>query len=209
MKKSLVLSIIIFLIVGCCALYLVLNKGHIGDYALVSTVPSEEEKIPVVTIALDKEYISSVDEEDVAKITVTVDGVETTEGIEFEISDEKVAKVNDKNEIVAVSDGKAKVTAKYKGVEAEANFKVITPIESMTFTSTNSNIRVGRDLQLKLKVSPSDAHMDTLTYVSSDESVATVTSDGIVTGVAPGKVTITLTDSYSGIEKKVNLTIRK
>ena len=51
--------------------------------------------------------------------------------------------------------------------------------------------------------------MDTLTYVSSDESVATVTSDGIVTGVAPGKVTITLTDSYSGIEKKVNLTIRK
>lgn len=209
MKKSLVLSIIVFVIVGCCALYLVLNKGHIGDYALVSTVPSEEEKIPVVTLTLDKDYISCVDKEDVAKVAVTIDGVETTDGVEFAISDERVAKLNENNEIVGVSDGKAKITATYKGVEAEANFKVITPIETMSFTSTNSNIRVGRDLQLKLKLSPSDASMDTLKYVSSDESIATVSANGIVTGIAPGKVTITLTDSYTGIEKTVNLTIRK
>ena len=79
----------------------------------------------------------------------------------------------------------------------------------MNFTTTSSTIRVGKDLQLKLKVTPSDAYIDTLTYTSSDEEIATVSPNGIVTGIAPGKVSITLLDSYTGTEKVVNLTIKK
>ena len=94
-------------------------------------------------------------------------------------------------------------------MDATADIRVITPIKSMTFTSTNSTIRVGKDLQMKLKVSPSDAYIDTLTYTSSDEEIATVDASGIVTGVAPGKVTITVYDSYTDTEKSVKLTIKK
>ena len=46
-------------------------------------------------------------------------------------------------------------------------------------------------------------------FIGSDEEIATVNSNGIVTGVAPGKVTITIYDSYTDTEKSVNLTIRK
>ncbi len=209
MKKSLIFSIIVFILVASCALYLVLNKGHIGDINLVSTGESEDTVIPNLTLELEKKYLSSKDKDDTCKMTVCIDSEIVTTGVEFESSNEEVVKINENNELVPVNDGKAEITAKYDGVEAKEKIEVITPIKSMTFTTTNSTIRVGKDLQLKLKVTPSDAYMDTIKYTSSDESIATVSPNGIVTGIAPGKVTITLFDSYTETEKTVNLTIRK
>lgn len=210
MKKSLKISIIVFIIVALIALYLVVNKGHIGNISLVSTGENQEDVVmPKLTLELEKKYLSSKDEDDTCKMTVSIDSEIVTTGVEFVSSNEEVVKINENNEIVPVSDGKAEITARYDGVEATERIEVITPIKSMSFTSTNSTIRVGKDLQLKLKVTPSDAYMDTITYTSSDESIATVSPDGIVTGIAPGKVTITLFDSYTETEKTVNLTIRK
>lgn len=142
-------------------------------------------------------------------MTVTIDGENVTEGVEFSSSDEEVVKINEDNKLVAVKDGKSIITATYDGMDATAEIRVITPIKSMTFSSTNSTIRVGKDLQMKLKVTPSDAYIDTLTYTSSDEEIATVDASGIVTGVAPGKVIITVYDTYTETEKSVKLTIKK
>ena len=142
-------------------------------------------------------------------MTVSKDGEIITEGVEFESSNEDVVEINEDNELEAVSDGKATIKAKYDGLEATADIRVIIPIKSMSFTTTNKTIRVGKDLQMKLKLTPSNASTDTLTYTSSDEEIATVNSNGIVTGVAPGKVTITIYDSYTDTEKSVGLTIRK
>lgn len=211
-KKALIISIVIFIIVAVVALYLVLNKGHIGSYSLVYTEPVSAEPeaiLPKLTLEIDKQYLSSKDKKTTAQMTVVVGDETVTEGATFESSDEKIVKINKDNELVPVSDGKATITAKYDGMDATADIRVITPIKSMTFTSTNSTIRVGKDLQMKLKVTPSDAYIDTLEYTSSDEEIATVDHSGIVTGVAPGKVTITVYDSFTETEKSVNLTIKK
>ena len=208
-KKALMISIIVFVIVALFALYLVLNKGHIGNKNLVSLEDGGEQVLPKLVISLDKQFISSKDSEDVAKIIATIDGEDATGNVKYEVSDSKVVAINENNEIVPLKDGKAIIKGIYDGIEAEAKIEVITPIKTMTFTSTNSTIRVGKDLQLKLKTTPSDASVSTLKYTSSDDSIATVSPNGIVTGIAPGKVTITLLDTYTGVEKKVNLTIKK
>ena len=212
MKKRLKRAIVIFIIVALIALFLILNKGHIGKYSLVNTGEGRngqnEQIMPKLSLEIAKDYLSVVDKKDSSEMTVSIDGEIVTEGVEFESSDEEIAKIKD-NKIVPVAEGKATITAKYDGLEATADIKVITPIKTMTFTTTNSTVRVDKDLQLKLKVTPSNACIDTLTYESSDEGIAKVNSNGIVTGVSAGKVTITVTDSYSGVEKSVNLTIRK
>lgn len=211
-KIALKISICIFVIIAIASLVLVLNKGHIGSYALVYSEPVEEEEeqiLPQLKLELSDEYLSSKNKKETATMTVTIDNEIVTEGVTFSSSDEEIVKINDDNELVAVSDGKATITANYDGMDATADIRVITPIKSITFTSTNSTIRVGKDLQMKLKVSPSDAYIDTLTYTSSDEEIATVDASGIVTGVAPGKVTITVYDSYTDTEKSVKLTIKK
>lgn len=211
-KRRLVISIVIFIIVGLIALYLVLNKGHIGKFALVNTGKEsgkEETILPKLTLELDSEFLASTNKKETVGMTVSIDGEIVTENIEFESSDEKIVKINKDNQLVAVADGKATITARYDGIEATKDIKVITPIKTMSFTSTNSTIRVGKDLQMKLQITPSKASTDTLKYTSSDESIATVNQNGIVTGIAPGKVKITVYDAYNDTEKSVNLTIKK
>lgn len=210
-NKALVVSIIIFIVVGIIALFLVLNKGHIGSMTLVKTENDGAEEIimPKLTLEVENEFLSSKDKKTTVPMTVSIDGEIVTEGVEFESSDETVVKINDDNELVAVADGKARITAIYDGIEATKDVKVITPIKSMLFSTTNSTIRVGKDLQMKLQLQPANASTDTLEYSSSDEEIATVNQNGIVTGVSAGKVKITVYDSFTDTEKSVNLTIRK
>lgn len=216
--RILPISMIVFLILSMIALFIILNKGKIAGYSLVkietlsgsggdTTGPDEEPK-DKMEISVKKKYLSSkIDEETAISVFINGEKMDINE-VELVSSDEDVVEIED-GIATAVSDGKATITAKKDDLEATIDLHVITPIKSIQFTTTNSIVKVGKSLQMKLVAKPSDASIETLKYKSSDEEVATVNSNGIVTGVSPGKVTITVTDTYSKIEKKVNLTIRK
>lgn len=208
-NKALIISIVIFIIVAVIALCLILNKGKVFGKSLVATSDegkSDSQSSYSIELTTDKEYLSAKDNEE-ATLNVLIDGAENIEDVEYTSSDEEVLTVKD-GVVTAVGVGHATITAKYKDVEDTVDIKGITPIKSMKFTSTSSSIKVGNDLQLKLQVTPSDASIDTLIYSSSDDEIATVNKNGIVTGKQKGKVTITLHDTYTGEEKSVNLTIR-
>ena len=214
MKKALIISIIIFVIIACVALHIVLNKGHVGTYALVQIddAQKEEEVIqPKLILELEQDYLLSTKKKETVPIKVSIEGEGEVllENVELESSDEEVVKINDEYELVAVKDGTATITATYDGIEATQDVKVITPIKSMTFTSTNSTVRIGKDLQMKLQTSPSNAYVKGLEYTSSDDSIAVVDSSGIVTVVSEGLDTITVYDPYTELEKSVKVTIKK
>lgn len=216
--KLLPISIILFLVVLGGAIGIVLNKGKILGYSLVkiqSTVSqknaeTEEEAKSNMELSIDSKYLS-VKSKETEPITVKINGVEQTDmtGIEFESSDESILTVDSKGIVKAISVGKATVTATKDDMTASIDFRTIIPIKSISFTSTNSTVRVGKSLQMKLLATPSDANIETLKYTSSDEKIATVNANGIVTGVAAGKVKITVTDVYTNLEKSLTLTIRK
>ncbi len=209
-NKSLIISICIFIIVGMSALLLILNKGHIGEIGLVSLKDNSEIKnqnMPKLELMLEKKYLSSKAQEE-AILSATVDGEKIKEGIEYKSSDENIAKIVD-GKVVAIKNGKVFITAIYDGQTDTKDIQVITPIKNINFTSTSKSIRVGKELQMKLQVTPSDANINTLKYTSSNEEIATVNANGIVTGISTGKVTITVEDEYTGEEKSIDLTIRK
>ena len=209
-NKVLFVTFVIFVLTAVIGISIILNKGNIFGHSLVATSNEKEGEYIVgdhtLELSIEKEYLSVKDKEE-AKLSVLLDGEETTEKITYESSNEDVVTVKD-GVVTAVGTGTATVTAKCKGAEDTVEVYAIVPIKTMKFTSTSSSIKVGNDLQLKLQVTPSDASIDTLLYSSSDDETASVNKNGIVTGRQRGKVTITVHDTYTDTEKSVNLTIR-
>lgn len=70
-----------------------------------------------------------------------------------------------------------------------------TPIypTSISLSAESSSISIGATTQLTVGYTPSDTNVKNVTYTSSNESVATVSNAGLVTGITQGSVTITAT----------------
>ena len=66
----------------------------------------------------------------------------------------------------------------------------VVPVTGVTLSETQASVAVGKTLTLTATVEPEDATDPTVTWLSSDESIATV-EDGVVTGVKAGTATIT------------------
>ena len=64
-------------------------------------------------------------------------------------------------------------------------------VEKIEITSTVKEVTEGEKITLTATVSPENATNKTVTWSSSDEKVATVDENGVVTGVKAGNVTIT------------------
>lgn len=103
----------------------------------------------------------------------------------------------DKNGLVtAVAPGEAKITGRtlISGKTATAKIKVVAatvPVISVSVSPTTASVEVGKTKQLTTTVQPSNATDKTLTWASSDTSVATVSASGLVTAKKSGTATIT------------------
>jgi len=85
--------------------------------------------------------------------------------------------------------------------------QVDVPVTSVTMSPTSLNLKVGETGSLTATVAPSNASDKTLTWKSSDTSVATV-SNGTVTAKAVGTATITAT-SNNGKSATATVTVSK
>ena len=83
-----------------------------------------------------------------------------------------------------------KITVPPMAQDADGNFvAVTTPADTLEITSDSLEVAVGKTLQLKAVMTPEGAN-DKVVWSSSDEAVATVDQNGLVTGVSVGNVTI-------------------
>lgn len=120
--------------------------------------------------------------------------------VNWACSDETVLKVDNSGNILAVALGEATVTATCEGKTAECLVKVIpTPVESISLSNSELYIRIGYTTALIAIVRPADATDKSVTWQSEDESIVTVTPDGIITGIAEGTADVIVT-SFSNPE---------
>lgn len=78
-------------------------------------------------------------------------------------------------------------------------------VENMTVSPKTNNLEVDDTRQLNVEVEPSTAKQD-VTYESSEEGVATVDSNGLITAIAEGEATITATAESKTDTATVNVT---
>lgn len=114
--------------------------------------------------------------------------------VEWTTSDAEVVTVDAAGLITAVGAGEADVTASAKegSISAATHVKVVITPTGVEAPETLELVTNGENAKkLDAKLMPEDATEVKLAYRSSDEGVATVDENGLVTAVADGECTIT------------------
>jgi uncharacterized repeat protein (TIGR02543 family) len=151
--------------------------------------------VPVSGVSVDKTASVNVGESTTLTATVSPDNA-TNKNVTWASSDESIATVDKNGVVTGVAAGVATITV----TSVADNTKTATCTVTVTTVAVTSvsvdataSVNVGKTTTLTATVSPNNATNKNVTWESSDESIATVDENGVVTGVAAGEATITVT----------------
>lgn len=119
----------------------------------------------------------------------------TMQEVTFTSSKPSVAEVTQEGLITAHARGKTSITVHSAdgAVSRKIQLTVQQLPETITMKQAEYTLSVGRQLKLKPVVRPSNTNNLKCTWTSSDESIATVSSNGTIKALATGDVVITAT----------------
>lgn len=131
--------------------------------------------------------------------------------ITWKSSDEKIAKVNSSGIITGVKSGEATITATIGEVSSSVNVNVLdVKVSKLTLNMSDVRLFVSEKINLKANVHPANATNENITWSSSDENIATVNKDGVVTALKEGSVVVKATSiSNPNAFVECNVTVSK
>lgn len=109
-------------------------------------------------------------------------------------SNEDVATVNKNGKVTGQDLGFAVITARAldgSGEKASCELQVVRPVSRVTLDKSFLSMLVGETKELKVKIEPKNATFKGAIWLSSDNNIAMVDEDGVITALEPGSVTIT------------------
>jgi len=146
--------------------------------------------VPLESISLNKTELSLIKGESETLIATIAPEDATENTVSWTSSNTSVATVESSGKVTAKGGGSATITAKAGGKEATCSVNVTVPVESVTLDKTNISIEEGESVTLSATVNPEDATDKTVTWSSSNESIASVDQNGKVTAIKEGNATI-------------------
>lgn len=198
---------------------------------------SSKKAVKSVTLKVNKKKVNSktttLQVGKTLTVKTTVSPSSAKKSISYKTSNKKIATVSSKGKVKAVKAGTAKITVTVKGKNNKkktAWFKVkvtkkATPtkaptkaptataapqevaVTGITLTASATTIATGQTAQVYAEIQPTNATNKSLTYTSSDTSVATITNAGIVTALKDGETTITA-KAANGVTGTLNITVK-
>ena len=180
-----------------------INKGEFSfmpDFSIEA-----EAGIEVESVTLDKNELTlEYGESEQLTATVSPDGAQK---VNWKSDNEDVAKVNDSGLVTAISAGTTVITAEAGDKTAQCKVTVNRPVlKEIGFTEKSVCIYRTQTHALELVYDPSFVLEEDkkVTYISTDDTIASVDKDGIITGIKAGNVTIT---AVSDINKSITAEI--
>src|SRR3989441_968895 len=171
------------------------RPGGSSDTAVVTVTP-----VPVASVTVSPASASAQVGQAVQFSATTKDsaaGVLTGRAVSWSSSNPSVASVSGSGLVTAMAAGSAMITATSEGRSGTAAVTVThVPVASVAVTPASATIQVGQTQQLAATLK--DASGNTLSgravsWSSATPSVASVSSNGLVTGLAAGSAVITAT----------------
>lgn len=159
----------------------------------------------VTGVTLDKESASLRIGEETLQLNAVVEPSDASDkSLLWTSSAAGVASVSETGLVTPLAPGETVITVTTVDGEfsATCTVTVTQPVISITLNETSININPDMTFELVAQINPDNASDKTLEWKSSDETVATVDQNGVVTGVETGvgrEAVITVTSKDSGV----------
>ena len=152
--------------------------------------------ISATGISLNKST-TTINKGNTDSLTVTITPEDTTDPVTWTSQNTNVATITPDATgrtatITAVAAGTSRITVTCGSKTTYCTVTVKIPATGLTISKTSATVKVGDTLRLTATATPSNT-TDTITWKSSNTSIATVSNMGLVTGTNPGTATITVT----------------
>lgn len=197
-----------------CGVVKALGNGTTDVYVKTTdgTNLTDSCRVTVTTLAqsieLNKQVCNMIIGEGMQLIATILPSTTTDKNVLWKSSDESIAKVDDKGYVIALSTGRASVSAMScdgTNLYVSCIINVSNPVRSVSLNKIKADIMVGQSIQLIATCTPSNADDTTITWYSENPMIATV-KNGIVTGHALGRAVITA-NSVNGKEAKCTISV--
>ena len=190
--------------------HVMLNQIKIVAILLLAFVgcTEKETQVEVSSVSLNTATIEMVEGETFSLVATVLPKDAEYDGVIWASSNASVARVNS-GTVTALKEGTATITASAGGKSSTCTVKVSTKVvsvTSITLDKTSLSMKVGETETITATVNPDNATDKTVTWGSSDVSVATV-ADGIVTAKSPGTVTVTAKSGIYTTDCNVTVTV--
>jgi uncharacterized protein YjdB len=162
--------------------------------------------VTVGTITLDQTNVV-IKKNKTVKLTPTV--YPTTledKSVKWQSSDKTIATVTSTGTVKGLKTGTVTITCTSVATGLSATCTVI--VGTITLSKSSATVTVGSTVTLKPTVYPTTLEDKSVTWKSSDETTATVTEDGKVTGKKAGTATITCTSVATGLSTTCKVTVK-
>ena len=187
--------------------FMVLDRVYINGLGTNYTITTGD-YIPITNLKLSQSSLT-LTAGDVKTLKTTVTPTDATEKYTYKTSNKSVVTVNSSGKIKALKAGSATISVSSVNGRVLSKCKVTVKakdVKKLTLNKTSATLTVGDSLQLKTTITPSDVST-TLTYASSNKSIATVNDQGKIKAVKAGSCTITVT-SKNGIKANCEITVK-
>ena len=194
-------------------LYQVAFSNENGESGKVDVPAFKTKPINVTGVTLDKSTLSLEEGATGNLVTTVAPSTASDKTVTFASSDVAIATVDNTGKVTAVKAGNADITVTTKDGSKTAKCTLTVtakqiPVTGVTLDKSTLSLEVGATATLNATIAPSNASYKAVSFTSSDEAIATVDDNGLVTAVAAGSAEITVESIADGSKTaKCTLTV--
>ena len=181
-----------------------------GAFLLGVACTQEQPEIAVESLAIEEEgLVLFIGDSQQLHAVFTPDNA-TDRSVAWSIDRDDVATVNENGLVTAVAKGEAEVTATASGKTATCKVSVydnIVSVTGVTLPDAVLTVDRGEILTLVATVEPADATNRTVSWTSSDPTVAFISQEGELQALKLGKTVITVTTEDGGFTATCDVTV--
>lgn len=193
------------------------QDGNHTDEALITVTEASDVNIPVRRIYVTPQHVT-LEEGKIGKLNYEITPSNATnQSAVWSSSNESIALVDQNGVVTALKTGTAKIIARSLdgNKQSDATLTVIKgtnesiPVTGIEVAPQSTKVVAGNSLILTYAITPKNASNLAVKWSSSDDTIATVNQNGIVTGITLGDAVISVTTEDGSFTASVNLEVIK